>query len=547
MKKIMNKFFIECVLVAACGFMHSDLIAQNALPSLNMQKAEAFPLFDLDYCHHPVTTKSALAEQYFNQGLAFLYAFNQDAAEKSFSRAVEEDGEFAMGYWGLAMALGPILDIYVTEENQKKAYAYIQKAQELASHVTTSEQAYIQATTARFTNIANPDYKQLAHNYKNALKKVHDEYPDDIDVAALYAESALCLISTLWDANGEPNNDTLDVVTALESALKKDPNHIGLNHFYIHLIEDSKYPERAWPSADRLAKINPVLSHLVHSASHIYMLVGDYKAAIAVNEVSITAAENYLTKFSDNTPPIQSLSHNLLFLVRSYVMAGQVENAKKTAIKLRDLYSPHYKKFPYMEFDYSVLQFVLIHFNQWSEVLQQPQPPSEMKTSLTIWHFSQTMVYLSLNDLNRAEQAYRLFEKSLSALGNDDWKDCANFLTFILQAKVAQGKQDFKQAVQHYQKALTIQENNSGESFPFNWLLFVSENLGGCLLKNQQYKEAESVFRIALNKHARNGRALFGLLESLKGQQRLDDAFWVKEAFNRAWAGSDSLLTIESL
>ena len=78
-----------------------------------------------DRLHRPITTKSAEAQQYFDQGLTLVYAFNHDEAIRSFKQAAKLDPDCAMAWWGVALALGPNYNIDVTPETEVAAHQAI--------------------------------------------------------------------------------------------------------------------------------------------------------------------------------------------------------------------------------------------------------------------------------------------------------------------------------------------------------------------------------------------------------------------------------------
>ena len=227
--------------------------------------------------HHPVSTKNRQAQQFFDQGLKLVYGFNHDEARRSFQRAAELDPKLAMAWWGVALTLGPNYNLPVDPEREKAGYDAVQRALALQENASEPERAYINALAVRYSNDPKADLHKLDADYKEAMGKLAAHYPDDLDAATLYAESAMNLHPwQLWLPDGKPNEGTEEIVATLESVLKRDPNHLGANHYYIHAVEASPHPERALPSAARLEKLAPAAGHLVHMPAHIYARVGDH-------------------------------------------------------------------------------------------------------------------------------------------------------------------------------------------------------------------------------------------------------------------------------
>ena len=203
--------------------------------------------------HHAITTTNPEAQRFFDQGLAFVYGFNHDEAVRSFQGAAELDPQAAMPWWGIALALGPNINLDVDPAREKAAYEAVQKAQTLTVKVPENERAYINALAKRYSIDPKADLKKLTVDYKNAMGELVKRYPDDLDAATLYAESAMDLRPwQLWTLDGKPAPGTQEIVAVLESVLARDPYHPGANHYYIHAVEASPHPERALPSAARL-------------------------------------------------------------------------------------------------------------------------------------------------------------------------------------------------------------------------------------------------------------------------------------------------------
>src|SRR5208282_229485 len=196
--------------------------------------------------HHPVSTGNAGAQEFFDQGLRLTYAFNHDEAARSFKKATELDPKLAMAYWGIAEAVGPNYNDPASEDRFKQAHEAIQKSVDLSSNASPSERAYIQARANRFPADPYADLKQAAEDYRDAMLEVSKKYPDDPDAATLFAESGMNLHSWgLWHVDGTPEAGTEEIVATLESVIRRDPNHLGAIHYYIHATEASPNPERA--------------------------------------------------------------------------------------------------------------------------------------------------------------------------------------------------------------------------------------------------------------------------------------------------------------
>lgn len=547
---VMKKFFI--LLLLAISFSSQSSLISKEYPLCPIKQ---IPL-RTDYIglEHPVTTKSPAAQLYFNQGLTFMYAFNHDAAYCSFQQAAEQDPKLAMAYWGMALALGQNINIDITPNREKSAYEAIQKALELSSDASENEQDYIKALSKRYSNAEKPDIKSLAEQYSKEMNALMKKYPDDPDAAVLYAESGLDLNPwRQWSASGEPTNGILEILAVLEGVLKRNPMHLGANHFYIHAIEASNNPEKALMCAERLRKLLPSSGHLLHMPSHIYILVGDYHLAAECNEDAVAADREYIREYGmAGIYPLHYLSHNLYFLSRAYSMEGRFMDAYNAAKDLENFYKPNFGDMPDLEYYISNTIFVLLRFGHWKEVLKDPAPESSMPVTNVLWHFARGIAYAALNQPDKAEEEQKAFLDAKSKVPQDaifGYNKASQVFMIaenLLKSKIALSQKNSEQEIEFLRKAIAVQDTlNYNE--PPDWFFPVRENLGGALLRNKQFKEAEKVFREDLSKHPRNGRSLFGLMESLKAQSRETDAYWVKKEFEKAWKYSDVKLIISDL
>src|ERR1700730_15218566 len=234
-----------CVLVAFV--LYSPINAQQPAAK------KATLMTGLGDLHHPVSTSNPEAQKFFDQGMRLIFAFNHEEAAGSFERAAELDPKLAMAYWGLAEAVGPNYNDPADPDRFKKAHDAIAKAEELSANASPSEKAYIAAMARRFPSDPAADHRPAAERYRNAMGDVIKQFPDDLDAATLFAEAGMDLHPWgLWHPDGTPEAGTEDIVASLESVLKRDPNHMGAIHYFIHAVEASPNPERALAAANRL-------------------------------------------------------------------------------------------------------------------------------------------------------------------------------------------------------------------------------------------------------------------------------------------------------
>ena len=515
--------------------------------------AELIP--GLEHHHHPIATGNREAQRFFDQGLTLAYGFNHDEAVRYFRQAGALDPKSPMPLWGIALAVGPNYNMDVDPQRENAAYEAIQKALGLAGNAPENERAYVRALATRYSSDPKADLKKLAMDYKNAMGELARRYPDDLDAATLYAESMMDLHPwRLWTKDGKPAEDTDEIITVLESVLQRDPEHVGANHYYIHALEASPHPERALPSARRLETLVPAAGHLVHMPSHIYIRTGNYDAAAKSNELAVKADQYYLeaTKTQDSLYGLMYYSHNLHFLAAALMMEGRYMDAKKAADDLADNVEPYVKDMPMLEWFMPVPTFVLVRFHRWDEVVKSLEPSRKLTLTNALWHAAQGQARAAMGDVKRAELERATLASAIARAPadvpfwfNNSARAILNLAAAVLDARIAIAKDDRKAAIECWKSAVEIQDGLNYDEPP-GWYYPIRESLGGALFLDGQYEEAEKVFRADLDRNPRNGRSLFGLVQSLKAQNQKADAQWVEQAYEAAWKNADVELRIEN-
>ena len=503
--------------------------------------------------HHPVSTTNPAAQKFFDQGLAFVFAFNHDEAIRSFKRAAELDSRLAMAHWGMALALGPNINLDIDPAREKAAYDAVQKAIALSAYAPENERAYIAALAKRYSVDPKADLRKLDGDYKQAMGELVKNYPDDLDLATLYAESAMDLRPwKLWTANGKPAPGTEEIVAMLESVLRRNPNHPGAIHYYIHAVEASPNPERALAYAPKLARLMPAAGHLVHMPAHIYARTGDYENA-ALSNVHAAAADEAYIKAGGRRGiyPLMYYSHNLHFLAIAYSMEGRFAAAMQATKQLEANVSPHLKDMPMLEGFMTVTPLMLVRFNRWNDIERLSQPDTSLKGVSAVWHFARGMAFARKGDAARATTEREALLGSVkeiptdASFGLNPAQRVLSVADDVLRAHIAAAKHDDKTAITLLRQAVETEDSLAYDEPPA-WFLPVRELLGGALMKSGNYAEAEQVFRADLERNKRNGRSLFGLMESLKAEKKDYAAALVQREFASAWKNADVKLVRQS-
>ena len=503
---------------------------------------------------HPVSTNNPEAQKFFNQGLEYLYGFNHEEAIRSFKRATELDPQLAMGYWGMALAMGSNYNVQADNDALFGAYRNLQKAIELAPKANAQDQAYIAALSKRYSSDTSADQAKLGLAYKNAMGELSKRYPDDLDAATLYAESMMDLRPwKLWTLDGKPAEDTLEIVAVLESVLRRNPNHTGANHYYIHAVEASTNPERALPSAARLGKDAPKAGHLVHMPSHIYIRTGDYAQAAQVNVDAIAADREYIQKSGNQgLYSLMYYNHNIHFLASASAHKGRYADSIKAARELEASVAPHLKAMPMLEMFRPYPIVSLVRFQRWDDILKEPKPDESLKITTAYWHFARGSAFVATNQLDNAKNEWEALDALVKAmpadapLGNNTAVHILKIANLTLAGKVAFATGDKAAAIGLLNEAAAGEDSMSYNE-PADWDLPVREVLGSILFVNGDYAGAEKAFRDELKRHHKNGRAFFGLAESLKKQGKKSEAAAVSRDYALAWKDADTKLTLEGL
>lgn len=533
-----------------------------AAPSFGQHHHSATPakpealMTGLGNVRHPVSTSNAEAQQFFDQGLALIYAFNHDEAARSFRRASELDPQLAMAYWGIALAVGPNYnEATVDAERVKAASEAVQKAASLVAAASERERDYIAALAKRFSSDPQPDYKKLALAYRDAMRELYRRHPDDLDAATLYADSLMTLRPwQLWTKDGQPTEGTEEIVAVLEEVLSRQPDHIGANHLYIHAVEASKTPQRALPSAARLEKLAPQAGHLVHMPAHVYIRTGDYAAAARSNEEAAAVDRAYIKATGvQGDYPLMYYNHNLHFLVESYNRMGKFSEAQRAARQLADNARPHAKAMPMIENFVAAPLFVMLRFEQWGEILREPEPDRALASTHAIWRFARGVAFAVTGKPGEAqkEREHLAAEaKQIPADVNFGMLNSASSVLKIaghsLDARIAWAKGERTHSIQAWRSAVAAWDAlNYAE--PPDWYYPVRESLGAALLMSGDAASAENAFRDDLRENPRNARSLFGLMESLRAQGKRDAVIRVEAEFKAAWKNAEVQLSMKNL
>jgi tetratricopeptide (TPR) repeat protein len=500
-----------------------------------------------------VTTNSEYSQLFFNQGVIMANGFNHAEAERSFRESIRQDSTFAMGYWGIAYVLGP--NYNSGGENMgaiNDIKAAVNNAVKFSSNSTPWEIALIKAIQVKFPadSLSTND-----PGYSLSMKAAYSEFPENDFVATLYAESIMNLHA--WDfyskKGGEPRPWTPELLDVLERAISINPKNPLANHLYLHATEAGPDVEKALASAERLKTLVPSAGHLVHMPSHIYINTGDYHEGSIANEQAVIADSIYIAECkSQGVYPQYYYPHNYHFLAATAAFEGHGSKSIEAAYKTVSILDKKY----FREAGYeTVLHYatipmhVLVKFEQWEKILTSPEPDEDLAYPKAIWHYARGMAYAnlnkpveaqieldSLNKLSESEDVKRIIIWSINPA-----EQVCKIASNVLNAELMTKQGDYKKAIDLLKQAIVL-EDNLNYNEPPDWFFSVRHLLGDVLIKTGDYTEAEKIYQEDLVDWPKNGFALNGLYESLKGQNKMKEAEDVKKQFEIAWKYADSEL-----
>lgn len=494
---------------------------------------------------HPIGTRNPQAQKFFDQGQSLLYGFNRHEALRSFRKALELDPTSAMAQWGISMALGPYLNMDMDPEVHVKEACEAAKAGVALTQPSSPQHAWLEAAAARC-----PDFSDPA-KYADAMRALAARYPDDPDAQTWYAESLMLPVRWRWyDADGKPAPGVAEAEYVLEGVLRRFPNHPGANHFYIHAVESSSNPERAIPSAQRLMGIVPAAGHMVHMPGHIWLVLGEFQTTVDVNERAAQVDREYFAKSGIIPDYYAYYLHNLQFILYARTMQGRAADTKRAIATIREAAKPMAQMMPEMVGIIDVTAAMsLLRINQWDDVLAFPKAPESNPLAAAMSHYLRALAFAAKGNLSQAAEERTAFENLRPKLDRKmQWGDneFGNVLDLAEAQLAARMEPSPAAAAEHWKRAAGIQDHLAYDEPPA-WYYPVRESWGAALLASGDAAGAEAVFREGLRRSPKNGRMLFGLLESLKTQRRTDDASWVQREYDAAWRGADIILRLKDL
>lgn len=534
------------VALALPGLFLGGCKTKTDSPSAASTAAAPVPLYtDLGTWHHAVTASPG-AQKYFDQGLRLTYAFNHDEAIASFKEGARLDPDCAMCWWGVALDLGPNINLPMDPKAEPEAWAAAQKAQTLAPKVTPAERDYIAALAKRYAD--QPDKRPaLDSAYADAMRALAAKYPDDLDAATLSGEALMDLQPwNYWTMGGKPKGAILEIVATLERVLAREPNHPGACHYYIHAVESSLEPEKALPCADRLAQLVPGAGHLVHMPAHVYMRVGRYDLAVQHNQHAAAEDATFIERRRPGgVYPMIYTPHNYHFLWSALTMMGREKEAIEAARQVESHVPVEMvRQIPPLEYFTPTLLYALARFGRWDDVLAQPRPETELRYTTGMWHYTRGLAWSAKGKTADARAELDSLQAIIAATPADAManlnpvKSLFSIAERHLAADLAARAGRTDAAVKLLREAVALEDDLTYDEPPA-WYYPMRQVLGNTLLAAGRAKEAEAAFREDLRHNRENGWSLHGLAAALAQQGRKKEAAAIADRFNAVWAEAD--------
>ncbi len=496
---------------------------------------------------YKVSTRQSKAQAYFDQGLRLAFGFNHAEAQRAFRKSQQLDPNCAMCFWGEALVLGPNINAPMMPEAHAPAWAALSRAVALKSQASERERALIEALEKRYSADPKAERATLDKAYADAMLAAAARFPADDTITTLFAESAMDTQPwDYWESGGvKPKGRGGEIVRALETVLKRNPQHIGAIHLYIHAVEASDRPERALPAARRLEALSPAAGHLVHMPAHIYARLGQYRESMLSNVRAVEVDEAYF-KTSPSDPLYRSAyyPHNIHFVMVSAHMGGDGATALGAAAKLdASLSNEAVSMFAILQPLKAAPYATQAQFAQPAAVLALPAPPENLALVRAMYHYARALAQVRLNDAGNAQKeidAIAALERSADFKPFDDWGVPARSVIQLAQhaasGKLADAAGRPDDAVRHYQAAVAIEDALPYTEPPY-WYYPVRQSLGALYLRQGKLDDAQAVLRDALQRVPGNGWALAGLVEveRKRGDAKAEAA--ARRAYQRAWFG----------
>ena len=510
----------------------------------------------------PITTDSAEAQAFFDQGLRMAWSFYFVESIASYQEAARLDPVSPMPHFGLAHAAGPNPNSRyggLPDDPNGAGLDAIRRALALANNGSQRERDMINALFVLYNKDAIPDSRERDFAFVDAMRNLHDQYPDDADIATIFGESYMNTTRwDYWDEDGIAKSGTAEAQAAFESAMRSEHDHPGANHLYIHLMEASAQPELAMPSAQKLESLVPISGHMVHMPGHIYLRVGEYEKAIDINERSQLVDLQFAEIWGDtNFPNIGTygLSHKahaphaLDFVRYANMLQGNYAEAAAAAQRGADSVGEAVEAINRGQKRVAHSWIVDKVFGKYDKLHSAEQSHSGTPYLDGMWSYVKGSAHVSKGHMELAENELANIQAEMVADNVDDTgvgpTPASHVLTLAshaLHGEIEEAKGNLDAAIVHYNVAIQYQDSLNYTEPP-DWSQSMRLYLGAVLLEAGRAAEAEAVYRKDLIWNQQNGWTTFGLVQALEAQGKTQEAIVVERQFQSYFRNSDVEIT----
>lgn len=534
------------------------LSAENKKADLIESEAHAILIPGSGTYSKKISTQNKEAQQFFDQGLRLAWGFYFPESIASYLEAARHDPDHPMPYWGMAHAMGPNPNSRYSgmpDDPKGEGFKAIKKAMDRIENASDMEAKLIQALHTLYDKDTYPDAKRRDQAYLAAMRKLNRDYPNDPDIAALYASSYMSIKRwNYWDDQGEPISETLAVAEALEHIMSNDLSHPGVLHLHIHLIEASAEPERALVAADNLERTIPIVGHVVHMPSHIYVRVGQYQKALEQNIRSQKVDKEFAEIWGDlplpnlGTYPLSHKIHSghaLDFVRYAASVQGNYDLASKSAWNMANSIKDNQIMIMQGQKRVAAPWQVLKTFAKWDEILELKPKHTGTPYLDGIWSYVKGSAFLAKGNKEGASQELNKLKQIINLPDVDKYRAGATPVSRVLKAAayglegeifLAGGK--YSEAIDAFTLAVALEDQNNYTEPP-DWPHPMRLYLGSALIAAKKFKEAEKVYRRDLDWNKNNGWSLFGLQQALQLQGKTEEAETIHKEFLLAWQRAD--------
>ena len=486
----------------------------------------------LGYAGIQPDTADREAKRWFEQGVRLIWAYDEVEAIRAFAEAQKRDPSCALCFWGEAWARGPTLNLQPRTEELGKASAAAKRAASLSARLGPRDKALVAAMLVRTGGTKEFESKR----YKKAMAKLARRFPEDDAVLVMAADAEIIL-----DARADRLKEGSDAQRRLETVLARNPDHSGAIHLYIHLTDVIDRQGLAERYADRLGRLAPGASHLVHMPSHTFYGVGRYGDAAAVNLAALAADQAFAAKARPAPSDYRKglYAHNSHFAIESALMRGD----GPTALKIADHFAEQY---PEAE---GPARMTVIRAAGWyarglhapvAEVLAIPQPANPLMRAMRLYARGEALARKGDAASVRAEAAAMAALRAGPdgrGLGSRPVEALVEVAQGVLEGRAAMLDGRHAEAAARFRAAMTAQETAGFGSDPPPFWYPVRRSLAAALLASGDAAGARLQLLASLREWPRDPLALYALSKAEAALGRRKEAAAHLDWARRGWAG----------